>query len=266
MEFQLPAGKLKLETQLRQALENGEFVLHYQPKVDFASGQVIGAEALMRWNDPRTGLVPPSRFIPILEETGLIYEAGRWALRTAVEDYLRWRAAGLAPVPIAVNVSPLQMRDQGFIAEIERAIGGDAHAASGLELEITESLIMEDVKHGIAILKRIRALGIRIAIDDFGTGFSSLSYLAKLPVDTLKIDRSFIMEMSDSPESLSIVSTIVSLAHAMNLKVVAEGVETAEQSRLLRSIHCDEFQGFLFSRAVPRQTFETQFLKTFAAA
>jgi EAL domain-containing protein (putative c-di-GMP-specific phosphodiesterase class I) len=215
---------------------------------------------LLRWNDPRTGLVPPSRFIPILEETGLIYEVGRWALRTAVEDHLAWRAAGLAAVPIAVNVSPLQLRDHGFIAEIEQVLSVDPHGAGGLELEITESLIMEDVKHGIALLKQIRALGVRIAIDDFGTGFSSLSYLAKLPVDTLKIDRSFIMDMSDSPESLSLIATIVSLAHAMKLKVVAEGVETEEQSRLLRSIHCDEFQGFLFSRAVPRQVFESQFL------
>jgi diguanylate cyclase (GGDEF)-like protein/PAS domain S-box-containing protein len=259
------AGKLKLETQLQEALEKGEFVLHYQPKVNLASGRVTGAEALMRWNDPRTGLVPPGRFIPVLEETGLIYEAGRWALRTAVEDYLGWRAAGLVAVPIAVNVSPLQLRDQGFIAEIERAIGVDAHAAAGLELEITESLIMEDVKHGIALLKRIRALGVTIAIDDFGTGFSSLSYLAKLPVDTLKIDRSFIMDMSVGADGVSLVSTIVSLAHAMKLKVVAEGVETAEQSRLLQSVQCDEIQGFLFSRPVPRQIFEAQFLRAPAA-
>jgi diguanylate cyclase (GGDEF)-like protein len=258
------AGKLKLETQLREALEKGEFALHYQPKVNLATGRVTGAEALMRWNDPRTGLVPPSRFIPILEETGLIYETGRWALRSAVETYLRWRAAGLAAVPIAVNVSPLQLRDHGFIAEIEGAIGIDVHAAAGLELEITESLIMEDVKHGIALLKQIRALGVRIAIDDFGTGFSSLSHLAKLPVDTLKIDRSFIMDMTDSAESFSLVSTIVNLAHAMKLKVVAEGVETTEQARLLRSIHCEEFQGFLFSKAVPRQIFEAKFLTTLA--
>ncbi len=173
------AGKLTLENQLRQALDNEEFVLHYQPKVNLVSGKLTSAEALIRWNDPRTGLVPPGRFIPILEETGLINEVGRWALRQAIEDYLRWRAAGLAAVRIAVNVSPLQLRNRGFIAEIGQAIGIDAHAAAGLELEITESLIMEDVKHSIASLQAIRAMGVSIAIDDFGTGFSSLSYLCQ---------------------------------------------------------------------------------------
>ncbi|HEV8256768.1 MAG TPA: PAS domain S-box protein, partial [Casimicrobiaceae bacterium] len=171
------AGKLTLENQLRQALDKEEFVLHYQPKVSFASSKLTGAEALIRWNDPHTGLVPPGRFIPVLEETGLIHEVGRWALRKAIEDYLRWRAAGLPAVRIAVNVSPLQLRQRGFIAEIEQAIGIDARAAAGLELEITETLIMEDVKHSIASLEAIRAMGVTIAIDDFGTGFSSLSYL-----------------------------------------------------------------------------------------
>ena len=188
--------KLTLENQLRQALDNEEFVLHYQPKVNLVSGKLTGAEALIRWNDPRTGLVPPGRFIPILEETGLIYDVGRWALRQAIADYLRWRAAGLAAVRIAVNVSPLQLRHRGFIAEIGQAIGIDAQAAAGLELEITESLIMEDVKHNIASLQAIRAMGVTIAIDDFGTGFSSLSYLAKLPVDTLKVDRSFVIDIT----------------------------------------------------------------------
>mgnify|MGYP001560516477 FL=1 len=254
------AGKLTLENQLRRALDNGEFVLHYQPKVSLASGKVTSAEALIRWNDPRTGLVPPGRFIPILEETGLIYEVGRWALRQAVEDYLRWRAAGLAVVRIAVNVSPLQLRNRGFIAEIGQAIGIDAHAAAGLELEITESLIMEDVKHNITSLQAIRAMGVSIAIDDFGTGFSSLSYLAKLPVDTLKIDRSFVIDMTAGPEGLALVSTIINLAHSLKLKVVAEGVETEEQSRLLRLLSCDEIQGFLISKPVPFEIFEEKFL------
>jgi EAL domain-containing protein (putative c-di-GMP-specific phosphodiesterase class I) len=254
------AGKLTLENQLRQALDQGEFVLHYQPKVNLASGKVTSAEALIRWNDPRTGLVPPGRFIPVLEETGLIYEVGRWALRQAIEDYLRWRSAGLAAVRIAVNVSPLQLRNRGFIAEIEQAIGIDAHAAAGLELEITESLIMEDIKHNIASLQAIRAMGVTIAIDDFGTGFSSLSYLAKLPVDTLKIDRSFVIDMTAAPEGLALVQTIISLAHSLKLKVVAEGVETEEQSRLLRLLSCDEMQGFLFSKPVPGEIFETKFL------
>jgi diguanylate cyclase (GGDEF)-like protein/PAS domain S-box-containing protein len=254
------AEKLSLENQLRQALDKGEFVLHYQPKVNLASGKLTSAEALIRWNDPRTGLVPPFQFIPILEETGLIHEVGRWALHKAIEEYLRWRAAGLAAVRIAVNVSPLQLRNRGFIAEIEQAIGIDAAAAAGLELEITESLIMEDVKHSIASLQAIRAMGVTIAIDDFGTGFSSLSYLSKLPLDTLKIDRSFVIGMTVGPEGLALVSTIISLAHSLKLKVVAEGVETEEQSSLLRLLDCDEMQGFLFSKPVPVEIFETKFL------
>ncbi len=254
------AGKLTLENQLRRALDNGEFVLHYQPKVNLVSGVVTGAEALIRWNDPRTGLVPPGQFIPILEETGLIHEVGRWAMRQAIADYLRWRAEGLAPVRIAVNVSALQLRNRAFIDEVRQAIGIDKHAAAGLEIEITESLIMEDVKHSIASLQAIRDMGIGVAIDDFGTGFSSLSYLSKFPVDTLKIDRSFVIEITASPESLALVSTIISLAHALKLRVVAEGVETDEQSRLLRLLNCDEMQGYLFSEAVPREIFEAKFL------
>jgi diguanylate cyclase (GGDEF)-like protein len=254
------AGKLTLENQLRQAIDKEEFVLHYQPKVDLVSGKLRGAEALIRWNDPLTGLVPPGKFIPVLEETGLIFEVGRWALRRAVADYLRWRAAGLPAVRVAVNVSPLQLRNRGFVAEIEQVIGIDPDAAAGLELEITESLIMEDVKHNIASLRAIRALGVTIAIDDFGTGFSSLSYLAKLPVDTLKIDRSFVIDMTAGPQGLALVSTIINLAHSLKLKVVAEGVETEEQSRLLRLLNCDEMQGFLFSKPVPSEIFETRFL------
>ncbi len=254
------AGKLTLENQLRQALDNEEFVLHYQPKVNLASGKLTGAEALIRWNDPRTGLVPPGRFIPILEETGLIQDVGRWALNKAIEDHLRWRAAGLPAVRIAVNVSPLQLRHRDFIAEIGQAIGIDAQAPAGLEIEITESVIMEDVKGSIVSLQAIRALDVCIAIDDFGTGFSSLSYLAKLPVHTLKIDRSFVIEMTAGPEGLALVSTIISLAHSLKLKVVAEGVETEEQSRLLRLLSCDEMQGFLFSKPVPAEIFEIRFL------
>ena len=254
------AVKLTLENQLRQALDKEEFVLHYQPKVSLVSGKLTGAEALIRWNDPRTGLVPPGRFIPVLEETGLIFEVGRWALRRAIEDYLRWRAAGLPAVRIAVNVSPLQLRNRGLIAEIEQVIGIDAHAPAGLELEITESLIMDDVKHNIASLQAIRAMGVTIAIDDFGTGFSSLAYLAKLPVDTLKIDRSFVIDMTAGAEGLALVSTIITLAHSLKLKAVAEGVETEEQSRLLRSLDCDEMQGFLFSKPVPSEVLETRYL------
>jgi len=254
------AERLSLENRLRQALEKEEFVLHYQPKLNLASRALTGAEALIRWNDPRTGLVPPGMFIPILEETGLIHEVGRWALCKAVEDYLRWRNAGLGAVRIAVNVSPLQLRNRGFIAEIEQALGSDAHAAAGLELEITESLVMEDVRHNIAILQAIRVMGVTIAIDDFGTGFSSLSYLSKLPMDTLKIDRSFVNDMTITPQGKALVSTIINLAHSLQHNVVAEGVETDEQWNLLQSLGCDEMQGFLISKPLPRELFETRFL------
>lgn len=254
------SARLTLENQLRQAIDNEEFELYYQPKINLVSGTISSAEALIRWNDPRMGLVPPDSFIPILEDTGLIHEVGRWALHKAISEYLRRRAAGLTNVRIAVNVSPLQLRNRGFIDEIKQALSIDAHAAEGLELEITESLIMEDIKHSIASLQAIRAMGVTIAIDDFGTGFSSLSYLSKLPIDTLKIDRSFIIDMTAGPEGLALVATIISLAHSLKLKVVAEGVETEEQSRMLRLLNCDEIQGYLFSKPVPGQIFETKFL------
>jgi diguanylate cyclase (GGDEF)-like protein/PAS domain S-box-containing protein len=254
------AGRLSLENQLRQALNRGEFVLHYQPKVNLASGKLTSAEALLRWNDPRAGLVPPGQFIPILEETGLIHDVGRWAMHKAVEDYLRWRKDGLAAVRVAVNVSPLQLRSQGFVSDVRQAIGVNSQASAGLELEVTESVIMEDVKHNIASLQAIRQMGVTIAIDDFGTGFSSLSYLSRLPVNTLKIDRSFVVEMTVGPEGLALVSTIINLAHAFKLKVVAEGVETKEQSRLLRLLGCDEMQGFLFSKPIPVGLFESRYL------
>ena len=257
------AGKLALENQLRRALDNEEFVLHYQPKVNLVSGRMTGAEALIRWKDPASGLVPPGHFIPILEETGLIYEVGRWALRKAIADYLRWRDSGLPTVRIAVNVSPLQLSNHGFVAEIGEVIGINKNAAAGLELEITESLIMEDVKHNITSLQTIRDMGVTIAIDDFGTGFSSLSYLAQLPVDTLKIDRAFVTDMTAGPERLALVATIINLAHSLKLTVVAEGVETEEQARLLRLLACDEMQGFLFSKPVPGEIFEARFLAHF---
>jgi EAL domain-containing protein (putative c-di-GMP-specific phosphodiesterase class I) len=254
------SGRLGLENQLRQALDNEEFVLHYQPKINLISGELTGAEALIRWNSPQTGLVPPGRFIPILEQTGLIHEVGRWALRKAIAQYLSWLAAHLPAVPIAVNVSPLQLRHRGFVDEIAQAISIDAHAPAGLELEITESLIMQDVRHSINSLKAIRAMGISIAIDDFGTGFSSLSYLSKLPMDTLKIDRSFVNDMASGPGATTLVSVIINLAHALKLKAVAEGVETEDQLRLLRSLDCDEMQGYLCGRPVSGEIFESKYL------
>jgi len=253
-------GSLGIETRLRQALEKEQFVLHYQPKVNIVSGRITGAEALIRWKDPQRGLVPPAQFIPILEEIGLIHDVGRWALNKAVEDYQRWRRAGLPGVRIAVNVSPLQLRNRSFVAEVEKAISIAANAASGLELEITESLIMEDVNRSIISLLAIRALGVTIAIDDFGTGFSSLSYLSRLPVDALKIDRSFVDDMASDAGGLTVVSVIINLAHAMKLNVVAEGVSTEEQLRQLRRMNCDEMQGFLFGKPVPIEIFEKRYL------
>jgi diguanylate cyclase (GGDEF)-like protein len=259
------ALSLGIENRLRRALEREEFVLHYQPKVSIVSGKLTGAEALIRWNDPVSGLTLPGRFIPLLEETGLIHEVGRWALRKAIEDYQRWRKDGLPAVRIAVNVSPLQLRNQHFVAEIQEAISVAADAAAGLQLEITESVIMQDVNHSIGSLLAIRSLGVTIAIDDFGTGFSSLSYLAKLPVDTLKIDRSFV-EMVSAPGGLTLVSVIINLAHALKLNTVAEGVETEEQLSQLRLLGCDEMQGYLFGRPVPVEIFEQKYMSVSRSA
>jgi diguanylate cyclase (GGDEF)-like protein len=249
-----------MENRLRRALEREEFVLHYQPKVNILSGKVTGAEALIRWNDPVSGLTLPGRFIPILEETGLIHDVGRWALRKAMEDYQRWRNGGLPAVRIAVNVSALQLRNHNFVAEIQQAVSVAADAAAGLQLEITESVIMQDVNHSISSLLAIRALGVTVAIDDFGTGFSSLNYLAKIPVDTLKIDRSFVVEMISATGGLTLVSVIINLAHALKLNTVAEGVETEEQLRQLRLLGCHEMQGYLFGKPMPVESFEHKYM------
>ena len=254
------AGKLTLENRLRRALEQEQLVLHYQPKVDLDSGQISGVEALMRWNDPDTGLVPPMKFIPVLEETGMILEVGQWALEKAISDSLLWQTQGLGITKVAVNVSPIQLQRKDFVGMIEGLLKGDRELAGRLELEITEGLIMQDIVANIEKLRLIREMGVEVSIDDFGTGYSSLSYIAKLPVSTLKIDRVFIMNMTSNADDLSIVTTIISLAHSLNMRVVAEGVETEEQARLLRLLKCDEMQGFLFSPAVPAGQIE-QFLR-----
>jgi len=254
------AMSLGIENRLRRALERDEFVLHYQPKVNLVTGKLTGAEALIRWNDPVSGLTLPGRFIHVLEETGLIHDVGRWVLRKAIEDHQRWRNDGLPTVRIAVNVSPLQLRNKNLVAEIQQAVSVAADAAAGLQLEITESLIMQDVNNSIVSLLAIRALGVTIAIDDFGTGFSSLSYLAKLPVDTLKIDRSFVTEMVSGAGGLTLVSVIINLAHELKLNTVAEGVETEEQLRQLRLLGCDEMQGYLFGKPVPVDIFEQKYM------
>ncbi len=259
------AGRLGLENQLRQALEREEFVLHYQPKVDVATGAIAGAEALLRWNDPRTGIVPPGRFIPVLEETGLIFDVGRWVLQQAVKDYLRWVQTGMQPLRIAVNVSPLQLRDRSFVKDLRVVVGADTPVAGALELEITESLIMENVKLSITALEDIRQMGISVAIDDFGTGYSSLSQLARLPIDTLKIDRSFVNDMTTGPQGMALVTTIINLAHSLKLRVVAEGVETAEQMSMLRLLTCDEVQGYLISKPLPVKEFEQKYVQPLRA-
>ena len=254
------AEALGMEGRLRDALERGQFVLHYQPKRCLSSGALAGAEALIRWNDPERGLVPPGLFIPILEETGLIYDVGRWALGQALADNQRWRQAGHAPLRVAVNVSFLQLRHRSFVAEVREALAFDPAAGAGLELEITESMVMEDVEHSRSSLHALREMGITIAIDDFGTGFSSLSYLATLPADTLKIDRSFIMGMDTGPQGQALVSAIINMGHSLGLKVVAEGVETDEQCGRLALLGCDEIQGYLLSRPVAAEVFEARFL------
>lgn len=251
------AEKLSLENKLRRALEQEQLVLHYQPKVDLKSGQICGIEALLRWDDPETGLVPPAKFIPLLEETGMILEAGRWALTQAVSDSRAWQAKGLRAPRIAVNVSSIQLQQKDFVSMVASVISSARSEAVELELEITESLIMQDIQANIQKLKVIREMGVEVAIDDFGTGYSSLSYIAKLPVNTLKIDRAFIINMTSSSDDLGIVSTIISLAHSLNLRVVAEGVETTEQANLLRLLKCNELQGFLFSPGVPAEQIET---------
>lgn len=246
------AETLSMETRLSRALERDELVLHYQPKIDLQTRRITGVEALLRWQSPDFGLVPPMKFIPVLEETGMILEAGRWALSRAVADQRRWADLGTPVKRIAVNVSSIQLRQRDFVATVASALTGGAQPPA-IDLEITESLLVEDIEDNVRKLKEVRALGLSIAIDDFGTGYSSLSYLARLPVQAVKIDRSFIISMLDDPDTMTLVQTIISLAHSLRLKVIAEGVDAEEQAKLLRLLRCDEMQGFLFSR--PR-TFE----------
>jgi diguanylate cyclase (GGDEF)-like protein/PAS domain S-box-containing protein len=246
------ADKLSLENKLRQALEKDEFVLHYQPKVELERRRIVGLEALLRWRSPERGLVPPIEFIPLLEEIGLIIEVGSWALKRAALDHRGWVEAGLNPPKVAVNVSAIQLRQRDFVRIVEQAII-DSAVPAGIDLEITESLIMEDIQASIEKLAAVRRLGLGIAIDDFGTGYSSLAYLARLPVETLKIDRSFIITMAQDPTTMTLVQTIIQLAHSLRLKVVAEGVETEDQANMLRLLRCDQMQGYLFSKPVPNE-------------
>ena len=249
------AETLSLEHKLRLAVERREFVLHYQPKVDCNSRRVLGMEALIRWQSPDLGLVPPMRFIPLLEETGLIHPVGSWALRQAALDHRRWVELGLEPPRVAVNVSAIQLRRADFVAAVEQAIK-DGVAPTAIDLEITESAIMEEAEASIAKLLAVRALGVDIAIDDFGTGYSSLGYLTRLPVRSLKIDRSFVVGMVHHTDTMTLVTSIMSLAHSLRLKVVAEGVDSEEQVKYLQLLRCDEMQGYLFSKPVPAAEIE----------
>ena len=241
------SDRLALENKLRRALKLNQFVLYYQPKIKMENGRISGMEALMRWNDPENGLISPGTFIPILEETGMIYEAGRWAMQQALADCRLWQSEGLQPPLVAVNVSASQLQHKDFVATVEQELNraGNTHR---LELEITESMVMQNIEASIAKLQAIRKMGVEVSIDDFGTGYSSLSYLTKLPVSTLKIDLGFVARMVRDQDDLNIVSTIISLAHSLNLKVIAEGVGTEEQATLLRQLKCDEMQGYLYSK------------------
>jgi EAL domain-containing protein (putative c-di-GMP-specific phosphodiesterase class I) len=238
------------ENQLRRAIENGELILWYQPKIDLRTRAITGFEALMRWQHPESGLIPPARFIPLLEQTGLILEAGNQALSRVAADCAAWTAAGVGVPRIAVNVSPLQLRQKNFVSLVVEAAARTEEAGSALDLEITESVIMDNVEAIVPILQTIRGLGVEIYVDDFGTGYSSLAYIARLPIHSLKIDRSFVVGMTQSQESLAIVKSVISLAHALRLNVVAEGMETEEQAALLRQLKCDQAQGYLVSAPV----------------
>ncbi|MDE1989559.1 MAG: EAL domain-containing protein [Betaproteobacteria bacterium] len=239
---------LLLENRLRGALEKEEFELHYQPKVEAASGRVSGLEALIRWHDPLQGLIPPAKFIPILEETGLIREVGAWAIRKALTESRDWRMTHGGPLRIAVNVSPVQLKQADFVDTVRRAVEGLGIAVTQLDLEITETMVMDDVAANVRKIQALRDMGMNVAIDDFGTGYSSLAYLAQLPVNALKIDRAFVATMTSDAHSMTLVSTIISLARALGLKVIAEGVETDEQAKMLRLLRCDELQGYLYSK------------------
>jgi EAL domain-containing protein (putative c-di-GMP-specific phosphodiesterase class I) len=242
---------LALEARLSGALDRGEFRLHYQPKVNIGSRRVEGFEALLRWQDTVDGLVAPSLFVPLLERSGAIVDVGEWVLLQAVRDIRSWNAAGLAAVRVAVNVSPLQLRRRDFADRVLASIGSSDRQPCCVDIEITESMLMQDLELSIRKLAQLREAGIGIAIDDFGTGYSSLRLLARLPVDTLKVDRSFIQSIADTPNVATLVSTIVSLARAFNMHTVAEGVETGEQLEILRAMKCEEAQGYLFGRPTP---------------
>jgi predicted signal transduction protein with EAL and GGDEF domain len=237
-----------VERDLRRALERGEFELYFQPKVDLASGAITGVEALLRWRHPERGIVLPSQFVAVAENSGLIVPMGRWILREACRQATEWIEAGFEPMALAVNISPVELRSKGFVASVRAALDVTGLSPGLLELEVTETALIQDAKTADTVLRAIKSMGIGIALDDFGTGYSSLSSLKRFPVDTLKIDRSFVHDMTTNPGDAAIVRAVIAMAKTLRRNVVAEGVETTEQRRMLRAEGCAQAQGFLFGR------------------
>ena len=244
-----------LETAIRQGLQRDEFILHYQPKLDLNNGRIVGAEALIRWHQPDHGWIYPSAFIPVAEDSGLIVPLSQWVLRQACEQAQAWRAAGLPALCISVNISAIDFRQRNFVANLAAILERTGLAPGLLELEITESVLMQNVEDTFVTLRGIKALGVRLSIDDFGTGYSSLSYLRRFPIDVLKIDQSFVRGLSENSQDAQLISAIISLGKSLDLNIVAEGVETLEQLDFLKTHHCEEGQGFLFSKAVAADDF-----------
>ena len=257
--------RMRIESGLRAALANGELLLHYQPKFDIASGRIIGAEALVRWQHPERGLVPPADFIPLAEATGLVVQVGEWVLETACAQAAAWQRAGLPPLRLAVNVSAREFTS-ALPARVTQTLKHYHLDPAWLELEITESTLMHNIERVIGIMDRITALGVALSLDDFGTGYSSLSYLKRFPIDTLKIDRSFTMGLPDDSNDCAIASTIISIGQQLKHKVIAEGVETPEQLAFLRETGCDEVQGYLFSAPLTAEAFEAALRENWADA
>lgn len=243
--------RLTMETSLRYALERDELCLHYQPKQNVATGQMAGVEALLRWVHPDLGMLPPVRFIPLAEETGLIVPIGRWVIKAACAQNVAWQREGLPPLSVAVNVSPRQFSDENLLRDIDEALAASGMDPGLLQIEITESMVMLNVEKAVRLLDAIQSRGVRLAIDDFGTGYSSMSVMKRFPIDTIKIDRSFIRDLPQNTEDKAIAQAIIHMGKALGLTIVAEGVETSEQQEFLREHACDEIQGFLFSKPVP---------------
>jgi len=243
------AERVSLESQLRRALERDEFVLHYQPKVSFASGKITGVEALLRWNHPELGMVAPGRFVPILEDNGLIVPVGAWVLSEVCRQLKHWNELGLS-LCVAVNLSSRQLQHKEFERSVNEILRDAAIDPRQIELEITESVLMRNPEHAAQVLESLKTLGLRLSVDDFGTGYSSLSYLKRFPLDALKIDRSFVQDLINGSGDAAIVQAIVALAQTLKLKTVAEGIESQAQFALLKALQCNEYQGYYFSRPV----------------